>query len=618
MNKIINLSIFTLFVVIVASGASGTFDSVYAGSSNDYNDAYIPVLDLTDEEITWIENNNKVNVVYNPNWAPFEYVNHQNHVIGFTPQFVHHFEKLTGLDFVFADNIDSWDDALHALQNRSVDVEFFIVENNIRSLYLDFTSTHTIVSTNIITTGTELLTMDDLSELRVGTIKGHAIEAWLDENYPEIEYKSLKNTNTALTLLEFGKLDAYLDSYKVAKYNERNVIDAAAYLFNAGETGYNYDLSIGYRSDQPLLGSILQKALDSVLVTESGVFLMEHKDYKGKVMESKDYKHKYSKVRSSAFADDNILPPACVRCDTDLDTQNQDDIVANHAPLTLLNDDQIYKKGDVITINGYLANTYNPNTPTITFKVTDNLNNIVEIGQIEVNTDHTFTITLNTAGVMWNNDGVYKLKAYYGATSNIDNTVYIHVSNTGVVFNTDEIIIDDEKQMPKLIESKDLLIVDNSLNVKSEVVRCITINDQDDIPIGQSCMNAVLYNGNINSMNINEDANSVVFDVNIIKTTTKMSSLEMVMSDNFMIGEYIILLDGQEWRDVVISINDGIDDPKTMILISEIPKTTQEIQIIGSYVIPEFGTIAMMILLVSIVAVVITSRFKPSMTQMSV
>ena len=601
MNKIINLSIFTLFVVIVASGASGTFDNAYAGSYDyKHNDAYLHILDLTDEEITWIENNNQVNVVYSPSWAPFEYINSQNQISGLTPQFVYQFEKLTGLDFVFVDNISSWDGALHALQNRSGDVEFFIVENNIRSLYLDFTSTHTIVSTNIITTGSELLTMDDLSELKVGTTKGHAIEAWLDENYPEVEYISLKNVDKALAWLEFGKLDVYLDSYQVAKYNERKVINTATYLFNAGETGYNYDLGIGYRSDQPLLGSILQKALDSVVVTESSVSLIEYQDHT----------NKYSKVKSSAFTDDNTLPPACVRCDADPVTQHQDGTISSQALITLWNDNPDYKRGDVININGYLANNYNPNTPTITYKVTDTANNIVEVGQTEVNRDRTFMITLNTAGVMWNNDGAYKLKVYYGATSNIDNFTYIYITNNGFI-NSDQIIVDkpdvDEKQVPELIYN------DNSLAIKTDLARCITISDQDDVPIGQACMNAILFNGNINSMNIDEDANSIVFDVNLV-TGDKIPSLEIILRDNFMKGEFIVLLDDQEWKDVVISVNDGIDDPKTMILISNIPNTTQKIEVVGSYVIPEFGNIAMMVLavaIISIVAVTAKSRVVP-------
>lgn len=596
MNRIIYLPIFMLFVIAVTST---TFDIAYAGGDehSDMNGYNTSILDLTNEEITWIENNNQVNVVYDPNWAPFEYLNSENQVDGFTPQFVYKFEKLTGLDFVFVENIDSWNETIHALQDGSGDVAFFIAENNDRSQYLNFTNTHTTVSTDIITTGTESLNMDDLSELRVGTIRGYAIEAWLDENYPEIEYQSVKNTDTALTLLEFDKLDVYLDSYQVAKYNERSVISGPITLFNAGETGYSYDLNIGYRSDQPLLGSILQKALDSVSVTESGVSLIGHEDYMDK----------HSEIEQPASVDDT-LPPACVRCDAGVVNQNPDDILLSQTPITLWNDNPYYKRGDIISIRGYVANFYDPNTPTITFKVIDRYNNIVEIGQIEVARDHVFTITLNTAGVMWNDDGPYKIKVYYGATSNIDNYTYVFVNDDGVFNGNDITGMTDDNQAVKIIKEDKAMVYDNKKpEIKTELSRCITINDQDDSPIGKACMNATLHHGNINSMNINEDVNSIVFDINIPKSN-EMPSLELTLSDNFMTGEFVVLVDGAEWTDVDITRH---GNNESNIVITNIPHTTQEIEVLGSYVIPEFGTIAVMVLLASIVAVVmITSRFK--------
>ena len=35
-------------------------------------------------------------------------------------------------------------------------------------------------------------------------------------------------------------------------------------IYNAGPTGHQYDLSVGYRHDQPIMGSILHKALNKI------------------------------------------------------------------------------------------------------------------------------------------------------------------------------------------------------------------------------------------------------------------------------------------------------------------------------------------------------------------
>ena len=35
-------------------------------------------------------------------------------------------------------------------------------------------------------------------------------------------------------------------------------------VYNVGATGHQYDLTVGYRNDLPLLGSIMQKVLDQI------------------------------------------------------------------------------------------------------------------------------------------------------------------------------------------------------------------------------------------------------------------------------------------------------------------------------------------------------------------
>ena len=58
-----------------------------------------------------------------------------------------------------------------------------------------------------------------------------------------------------------GDADAFVDVWQVVRAIAE--IEGMT-VYNAGPTGYSYDLTVGYRGDQPVLGSILQKTLDHI------------------------------------------------------------------------------------------------------------------------------------------------------------------------------------------------------------------------------------------------------------------------------------------------------------------------------------------------------------------
>jgi predicted secreted protein with PEFG-CTERM motif len=60
----------------------------------------------------------------------------------------------------------------------------------------------------------------------------------------------------------------------------------------------------------------------------------------------------------------------------------------------------------------------------------------------------------------------------------------------------------------------------------------------------------------------------------------------------------MVLVDGQEWDDVEISGN------QVTVMF---PAGTEKIEVLGTFVIPEFGTIAVMILAVAIISIIAVS-----------
>jgi len=217
-------------------------------------------LDLTEEETAWLEAN-VVRFTYDPAWAPIEYRGEDGNVAGLTKAYVEEFERLTGADFEQV-NVEDWAGALGAMTGGDADVVFMIVDTQERraEMNLDFTTPHTAVGTDIVSIGESQHAAGDLAGIRPVTIRDYAIEAWLDENHPDVGYISVDSFEEGLEMLRAGQADVFLDRYETVAYHAGGMEG----LYNAGPTGHSYDLSIGYSNDNQILGSILQKAQDAM------------------------------------------------------------------------------------------------------------------------------------------------------------------------------------------------------------------------------------------------------------------------------------------------------------------------------------------------------------------
>ena len=218
-----------------------------------------PGLMLTAEEKIWLAEHPVIRVAYDPGWFPIEYLDESGMLAGAAGEYMAEFESIIGADFQQVP-IDDWSHALESIRERDADLVFLAVETDARSEYMGFTTPHYTIESVLVTAQEMQLAMDEPG-LQVITIRDYAIEDWLDENHPDVEYVSVDSFEEGLALLRQGEADAFADVWPVVQaIAEREGMT----VYNAGPTGYSYDLSVGYRGDQPILGSILQKALDSI------------------------------------------------------------------------------------------------------------------------------------------------------------------------------------------------------------------------------------------------------------------------------------------------------------------------------------------------------------------
>ena len=209
-----------------------------------------------------------------------------------------------------------------------------------------------------------------------------------------------------------------------------------------------------------------------------------------------------------------------------------------------------------IIISGKVSNIIPGNIP-ITVTVMSPMDSLIAIDQINVANDGSYETTMSTAGNLWKYDGTYTIKANYG---DIDNDT-------------------------------DIELVDNSV-----IMPC----GSSRVLIHDTCMPYDITSGDVISATINNDDNSIILNID----ADDDGVLVISPSTSIQKGIFMVLIDGEQ------VIDDGGFYSATIsgnTVIVGFPGGTEQIEIVGTYVIPEFGTIAAMILAVAIISIVAIS-----------
>ncbi len=261
---------------------------------------------------------------------------------------------------------------------------------------------------------------------------------------------------------------------------------------------------------------------------------------------------------SSAYAEE--LPNA-YQYSEDAAREAANEMLLDAIPVSVWTDKTDYEHNDMIMVKGQVANVASGFPVTIT--VVSPLNSIITIDQLNVTDDGTFETTLNTAGVIWKYDGTYTIKVNYGSAEK-SNSAKVELTG-GVAYTPNYATPTTDKQC-----------------------------GANDITASGQCVPYSISGGMVTSATINSNDNSIVISINAEDDGT----LTVTPSKTVQDGIFMVLVDGEEWDDVEIVAN------KVTVMF---PAGAEEIEIIGTFVVPEFGTIAAMILAVAIISIIAIS-----------
>ena len=250
--------------------------------------------------------------------------------------------------------------------------------------------------------------------------------------------------------------------------------------------------------------------------------------------------------------------------------------------LDISTDKEAYNPGETITISGNV-NPQIPGTDVI-LQIVSPRNNIVHLDQLEVNSNGEFDGEIETDfGGLWKNSGTYEIRAFYWNDVRVDIQFDYGMTSVGMM---QEKPLDESVQTE---ESTEIVDVEERGNMSLDVQG---IN-----------VNYIINGGKIISIIPDLDETSLIIT---IETTTD-GELMITLPKDVIDGIFFVLVDGEE----TIYTEEINDNSSTLII--PFYNGTEEIEIIGTFVIPEFGTIVVLVLAIAIITIItITSKSRLS------
>ena len=243
-------------------------------------------------------------------------------------------------------------------------------------------------------------------------------------------------------------------------------------------------------------------------------------------------------------------------------------IFAQESIISVQTDDVIYDEGDIIVISGTVTTIVGSTPATLQLFYEGNL---VDIAQIEIAQDGSYSHTIIAEGPLWQKQGDYTVRISYGE-GNTAESEFNYSPKSAINKTTTNFEVDagshgtfDVEYTAKGASIKDIVVDSNNfalvVEIESTDEGVITLN------LPREFIGAEKQDG---------------------KDET-----------------FIILIDGIE-----VGYQEEVADSESRIMTINFEQGDSRIEIIGTYVIPEFGVITMLILIVGIMITILATKNK--------
>ena len=246
---------------------------------------------------------------------------------------------------------------------------------------------------------------------------------------------------------------------------------------------------------------------------------------------------------------------ACPDCEGEDVRAQGNQAVQKQIPITVRTDSSSYDHKSTIMVTGTVSAIKAGTEVGLVVIGPPPFNNVVAIDQIPVASDGTFKTSLSTAGASWKYDGTYTIKVTYG-NQQVNNRALVQLTGgiTGIGAGC----------------------------------------GPGELSASGVCIPYTITAGSVSGAMFSAASNSLTVQISSLAD----GKLTINPPTDAIRGIFMVLVDGEEWDDAVINGNQVTVD---------FPAGTNEIEIIGTFAIPEFGTIAALILAVAIISIIVVS-----------
>ena len=223
---------------------------------------------LTAEERAYLANKGPLRFCVQPDWLPFQRINEQGKHEGIAEDMLQLMSNRLGLTFELLHTKD-WAESVAAIRARRCDILPLGMDVPSRHDLLNFTRPYVSEPLGVATLSSEpdLQQAVDIGNRKLGLIKGFAPKKILQEMYPFMKIVDVESTLEGLRKVQSGENYGYIDNLLSLSYTvqKMGMLDLkTSYTLN-----FTHDLGVVSRNDEPLLGSIMQKATDSITYKEN-------------------------------------------------------------------------------------------------------------------------------------------------------------------------------------------------------------------------------------------------------------------------------------------------------------------------------------------------------------
>jgi len=242
-------------------------------------------------------------------------------------------------------------------------------------------------------------------------------------------------------------------------------------------------------------------------------------------------------------------------------------------PLSVILSKDVYNKGDILVVFGTTPIVFE-DVPDLTIQILFD-QQVIEIAQIKVAKDGTFAKDFNTNAEKWAHDGQYTVKVYY----------------------TEDLFTEEYFQFFQ--------------NIVTETSSVFPI----DIPnSGTFDLEYTASGFDIKDAELNQDRYSILIEItensggNLVLKLPRESFDSKTGDDTDEIFIVLVSKDKEDENFIEVQITEIETTSDFRTINIQIEEDEKFIEIIGTYVIPEFGSIVIMILLVAITSAIIISK----------